>query len=292
MADDLIRQGWRSHHLTANSLRFHVVEAGPADGPPLIMLHGFPEFWWAWRKQIQPLVDAGFRVVVPDMRGYNLSDAPQGLSAYGLDMLASDVVALADALAIQRFDLVGHDWGGVVAWWVAARHADRMRRLVILDAPHPDIWATEALRHPTQALKSSYAMFFQLPWLPEAAFGAFDFAALRTMTQGSARPEAFEPGALDRYVEAWQRPGRFTAMLNYYRALRQPRSAAPARITPPTLIVWGEKDTFLERHVADASLAQCDDGCLKILADTTHWLHLEQPEVVTSLIRSHLEART
>jgi pimeloyl-ACP methyl ester carboxylesterase len=285
---DLMAPGWTSRRVRVNTIELHVVEAGPEDGRPVILLHGFPEFWWAWRKQIQPLADAGFRVIVPDLRGYNMSDAPMGISAYQIDLLAADVVDLASALGHERFDLVGHDWGGVVAWWVAARHATRLNHMVIMDAPHPDVWATQAFKHPTQALRSSYAMFFQLPFAPEAMLGAFDFTGLRTMMQGSARPTAFEPGALARYVRAWRRPNHFTAMLNYYRALRESRSGGSTRNPVPTLVLWGGRDCFLEQHVAQASLKQCDDARLEILPDATHWLHLEQPEKVTTLIRRHL----
>lgn len=288
--NEMIAAGWISRQVRANGVELHVVEAGSGNGRPLILLHGFPEFWWAWRKQIQPLADAGFRVIVPDLRGYNLSEAPQGLASYDLDVLAADVVALAEALHVPRFNLVGHDWGGVIAWWVAARHAGHVEKLVILDAPHPDVWGAQALKHPTQALRSSYAMFFQLPWLPEAVFGSFDYAGLRTMMEGSAAPGAFEPGALDRYMQAWQRPGRFSAMLNYYRALRNRRSGGPARIAVPTRILWGGKDSFLEPHVARASLGQCEQGDLEILEDATHWLHLEQPERVTVRILDHLQS--
>jgi pimeloyl-ACP methyl ester carboxylesterase len=286
---DLMAAGWSSRRVRVNTIALHVVEAGPENGRPVILLHGFPEFWWAWRNQIQPLADAGFRVIVPDLRGYNLSDAPMGISAYQIDLLAADVVDLASALGHERFDLVGHDWGGVVAWWVAARHAARLKRLVIMDAPHPDVLAAQAIKHPTQALRSSYAMFFQLPFAPEAMLGAFDFTGLRTMVQGSAKPGAFEPGALAHYVRAWRRPNHFTAMLNYYRALRERRSGGSTRNSVPSLVLWGGQDSFLEQHVAHASLKQCDEARLEILPDATHWLHLEQPERVTALIRDHLE---
>lgn len=285
---DLIAPGWTSNRIRVNTITLHVVEAGPADGRPVILLHGFPEFWWAWRKQIQPLADAGFRVIVPDMRGYNLSDAPLGISAYQIDLLARDVMDLATALGVERFDLVGHDWGGVVAWWVAARHAERLNRMVILDAPHPDVWGLQALKHPTQALRSSYAMFFQLPLAPEAMLSVMDYMGLRTSMTGSAKPGAFEPGAIAQYRRAWSRPNRLTAMLNYYRALREPRSGGSMRNPAPTLILWGGQDRFLETHVARASLQQCDNARLEILPDATHWLHLEHPDRVTALIRHHL----
>lgn len=280
-----IEAGWKSSRQSVNGLSLHVVEAGPADGSLLILLHGFPEFWWAWRHQITPLAECGYRVVVPDLRGYNHSDAPQEVTAYRLDTLVADVIALADHYGADRFHLVGHDWGGIIAWGVGANHAQRLGRLVIMDAPHPDLWAEQALTHPTQALRSTYVALFQLPWLPEAALGALDFAGLRAMMETTARPDTFKPGEVQRYTEAWAHAGSLTAMLNYYRALRDRKKPdQPARILAPTLILWGEHDSFLEHHVARAALALCDKGQLSIVEGTTHWLHLEEPARVNAEI--------
>ena len=148
--------GWTSEHRTVNGLSLHVVEAGPSDGPLLILLHGFPEFWWAWRHQITFFAHQGYHEVVPDMRGYNTSDAPPEIADYLLDTLVADVIALADSYGADRFSIVSHDWGGLVAWGVGASYSPRLKRLVILDAPHPDLWAEQALKHPTQALRSTY----------------------------------------------------------------------------------------------------------------------------------------
>ena len=278
--------GWTGLKHAVNGLSLHVVEAGPPEGPLLVLLHGFPEFWWAWRHQITPLAQQGYHVVVPDMRGYNLSDAPQDVASYDLDVLVADVVALADRYGAGRFRLVGHDWGGIVAWATAARHPDRLGRLVVMDAPHPDLWSRQILKHPTQALRSSYVAYFQTPRIPELTLGAFGFAGLRTMIQAGARPDTFKPGELDRYVKAWEHPGSLTAMLNYYRALRDGKTRRPARIAPPTLVLWGENDPYLEHHIAHAALELCDDGQLSIIKGATHWLHLEEPEqIIAKLIR-------
>lgn len=274
----MLKPGWREEQRQVNGLSLHVVEAGPEDGPLVILLHGFPEFWWAWRHQIGPLAEQGFHVVAPDLRGYNLSDAPRRIADYRLDILVADVLALADSFGAARFDLVAHDWGGVVAWATAATHPDRIGRLIVMDAPHPDLPARQILRHPTQALRSSYVAFFQLPWLPELLLGSRDFAGLRAMMKGSARRGTFTPAALNRYAEAWGRPGRLRAMLNWYRALRHRRAPpAPRRICPPTLVLWGQNDSALEHHLARASVDLCDDARLVIVRNTTHWLHLEEP---------------
>ncbi len=290
MDHDLMQPDWRQATRTVNGIALHVVEAGDPDAPLLILLHGFPEFWWAWRKQITPLANAGYHVVVPDMRGYNGSDKPQAVLAYDLDTLAADVVALGDAYGARRFHLVGHDWGAVIAWWVAARHPDRLERVVVMDGPHPDVWGRQALKHPTQALRSTYVAFFQLPWVPEATLGGFDFTGLKAMMRASAHADTFEPGALERYVEAWSKPGALTAMLNYYRALRdRPAGGAPARLAPPTLTLWAGEDSFLERHVAEAGLALCDDGRLVMIEGASHWLHIEQPDRINAEVIAFLK---
>lgn len=290
-SDSLLQPGWRETTRSVNGVSLHVVEAGRPGDPLLVLLHGFPEFWWAWRHQITPLAQAGFHVVVPDMRGYNQSEVPEGVAAYELDILAADVVGLADAYRVERFHLVGHDWGAVIGWWVAALYPARLERVVLMDGPHPDVWGRQALRHPTQALRSTYFAFFQLPWVPEATLGGFDFAGLRAMMQGSAKPDTFEPGALDRYAEAWAHSGSLTAMLNYYRALRERSSGGePARLAPPTLILWAGDDKFLERHVAEAGLALCDDGRLEIVEGTSHWLHIEQPERINGRVLAFLSS--
>ena len=162
-----------------NGITLHVVEAGPQDGRPVFLLHGFPEFWWGWRHQIEPLARAGNRVIAPDQRGYNLSEKPEGIEAYTIDKLAADVLALADSRNLTRFALVGHDWGGLVAWHLASTRPDRVKRLMILNAPHPAIVRPFMRSHPSQLLRSAYVAFFQVPWLPEAVLRAGDFYLLR-----------------------------------------------------------------------------------------------------------------
>jgi pimeloyl-ACP methyl ester carboxylesterase len=280
-----MESGWSSSRRAVNGVSLHIVEAGPADGPLLILLHGFPEFWWGWRHQITPLAEQGYHVVAPDMRGYNLSDTPQGIDAYRLETLGADVLALADSFGANRFHLVGHDWGGVIAWDLAASHPGRIDRLVVMDAPNADLWARVMMRRPTQAVRSAYAAFFQLPRVPEIALGAADFRAMRAMMRRSGREGTFTPDDLDRYAEAWSHPGSLSAMLNYYRALRKrPLPDEPRRIRTPTLILWAENDVALEHHVATAALEACDDGRLEIVPGTTHWLHLEEPDQVNAEI--------
>lgn len=261
------------------------VEAGPKDGPPVILLHGFPEFWWGWRHQIEPLAQAGFRVIVPDQRGYNLSDKPQGRGDYRLDTLVDDIVGLADGLGLAAFHVVGHDWGGIVAWRLAATHPERVRTLVAINAPHPGVVGSYMRGHPTQWLRSSYVAFFQLPALPERLLAADGYRAMKESLMRSSRPGTFTADDLAIYQRAWEQPGALTAMLNWYRALPlSPRRDSALRLSMPVLVPWGLRDRFLERGLAEASLALCERGEALFIESATHWLHLEEAERVNNAL--------
>jgi pimeloyl-ACP methyl ester carboxylesterase len=269
-----------------DGITLHVVEAGPRDGRPIFLLHGFPEFWWGWRHQVEPIARAGYRVIVPDQRGYNLSEKPEGVDAYSLDRLAGDITRLADNRQLSTFAVAGHDWGGMVAWWLAGTRPDRVSRLIAINAPHPAIVRAYALRHPGQLLRSAYAAFFQLPWLPEAVLRAADFRLMKRSMRNSSRPGTFSEADLDRYREAWSEPGALTAMLNWYRALRRSPVAAQ-RVTVPALVIWGIRDRFLQRGLADASLALCDRGRI-VQVDASHWVQHEEPARVNAAILEFL----
>ncbi|QJD78795.1 alpha/beta fold hydrolase [Spirosoma rhododendri] len=268
-----------------NGVRLHVVQAGPATGPLMLLLHGFPEFWYGWKAQMQPLADAGFRVWVPDQRGYNLSDKPAGIDAYRLDTLVADVVGLIDAAGVEKAIVVGHDWGGIVAWWLAVTYPERVERLVILNVPHPAVLSGFIRRNPGQLLRSWYVAFFQLPILPEWLMGRRRGAMLARTLRSSSRPGTFSRDDLAQYRTAWSQPGAVRSMVNWYRALiRRPAARRPSiRVTVPTLIIWGIHDRFLQRELAQASLTRCDDGRAEYL-DTTHWVQHEAPQRVNELI--------
>jgi len=153
----------------------NVVVSGPKEGPVVLLLHGFPEFWYSWHRQIEPLAAAGFRVIIPDQRGYNKSSKPRGAKRYDVTALVSDVIAIADQLGQQRVFLAGHDWGAAVAWSVTLLHPDRVAKLAILNVPHPSVMRRFLKKNRAQRRKSWYMFFFQLPWLPEAFFSASDF---------------------------------------------------------------------------------------------------------------------
>jgi epoxide hydrolase 4 len=264
--------------------------AGPEDGPLAILLHGFPESGYGWRRQMPALAAAGFRVVAPDQRGYGRSGKPAGVEAYSTSNLSADVLAIAGQLGRDRFCLAGHDWGGIVAWEVAIRYPQRLRALVILNAPHPDVikrFPAFILRHPSQLLRSWYMIFFQLPWLPERGFAAFNFWwAVRALVWTS-RKGTFPASELARYQEAWRQPGAPTGMINWYRALlRKPRSvlSADRRVQVPLRIGWGMRDVYLLPDLCRESLRYCDEAAMIPFAGAGHWLHLEESEAVSRLL--------
>jgi pimeloyl-ACP methyl ester carboxylesterase len=272
-----------------NGVTLHCIEAGPEDGPLVILLHGFPEFWWGWRYQIGPLAEAGLRVLVPDQRGYHLSDKPEGRRAYDLDMLAKDVVGLADALGRQTFSVVGHDWGGLVAWWTASRYPDRITKLAILNAPHPSVAGAYMRSHPTQMLRSLYVGFFQLPRLPEAMLSANGYRSLKDALLRSSRPGTFSDGDIAQYEKAWSQPGALTAMLNWYRALPFLPEMKDPTIRSPALVIWGARDRFLEKGLVEASLALCRSGDVRWIENATHWVQHEEPDAVNAALVDFLK---
>ena len=272
--------------IPTNGITLHAVTAGPADGPLVLLLHGFPEFWYGWRRQIPALAAAGFRVLAPDQRGYNLSDKPRGLAAYCLDELAADALGLIDAAGRERAFVVGHDWGAMVAWWLALVAPQRVARLAILNVPHPQVFRRRLRSDPEQQKRSLYAGFFQLPWLPEAALRAGDWRVAEQAMRGSSQPGAFSDEDMVEYRRAWARPGAMTAMLNWYRALAQrpPDDPPSPRVVVPTTIIWGLKDFALRGEMAAESAAECDDAELIELPDNTHWVQHEAPELVNETL--------
>ncbi len=271
--------------LTVSGLR-----AGPPDGPLVVLLHGFPEFSGAWRRQLDSLASAGFHVVAPDGRGYGGSDKPAGVAAFALDHLAGDVVALAARLGSPRFCAVGHDWGGIVAWHLAATYPACVDRLVVLNAPHPAAVQPFMRRHPGQVRRSWYVAFFQLPGLPERLMRRNGFFLLRRAMTQSSRPGTFGAGILRDYAAAWAQPGALTSMVNWYRALiRFPPRRAATEISCPCRVLWGVNDRFLDRRLAQASLAFCSHGEIVWFDQATHWLHHEEPEAVSDAIVDFLE---
>lgn len=255
----------------------NAVTAGPEDGPAVLLLHGFPEFWYGWRKQIGPLSEAGFRVIVPDQRGYNLSSKPPAVRDYRMPELTADVLAIADQIGRERIMLAGHDWGAAVAWNTAMQFPDRIEKLAILNVPHPAVMLRNLRTNPRQMLRSWYMLFFQLPRLPELLFSL----------NGARTLPALSKEEIDRYREAWAQPGALSGMINWYRALFREMpdtEAVNSRVRVPTRILWGMKDAFLLSAMAAESVKYCEQGEIFEFPDATHWLHHEEPERVNQLL--------
>ena len=267
----------------------HAVAAGPKDGPLVILLHGFPEFWYSWRNQIGPLAEAGFRVVAPDQRGYNVSSKPPKVSDYAVGNLVADVAFIAGALGRERFHLAGHDWGAAVAWATALLAPEHLNKLAILNVPHPAVFLRTVRSNPRQMLRSWYMAFFQMPGIPETRFCANNFEMGIKSLVASSRPGTFTPEDLNEYRKAWSNPGTVTAMLNWYRAFFRTRLPMPenAKVHVPTRILWGERDMFLLPEMAQESVFYCDSAELTYFPDATHWLQHEEPEAVSAALIAH-----
>ena len=272
-----------------NGVALHVVLAGPTSGKPLILLHGFPEFWFAWRHQIDHFVSSGYRVIIPDQRGYNLSDKPAGIANYSIDLLARDVVGILDTVADSSAFVVGHDWGAAVTWYLAARYPERVSRAAMLSVPHPRIFIKNLIKSPAQLRKSWYLLFFQVPWLPECMLRRRDWALLVRALRNTSPPGVFSDPDLEQYKKSWAKKGALTAMLNWYRAaLLRPSQFAldpeASRVKVPALLIWGKNDQFVGQAMARESLQYCDDGHLELFETATHWVQHEEPLQVNTLL--------
>jgi epoxide hydrolase 4 len=277
------------HVMAADGVRLHAAAMGNPDAPLMLFLHGFPEFWQAWHRQLAEFGRDHYAVAL-DLRGYNVSDKPPGKASYALPKIVKDIRAVLGALSPHRPAIVvGHDWGGIAAWALATQSPALLERMVIINAPHPAIFLRELTRNPAQQIASSYAGLFQLRGVAEATLRAFDYAALRKMVFGiTAKPRMFSPALRKSYREAWAKPGALEASLNYYRnvaALKRVAAQSTARIDVPTLVLWGEKDPAL----LPANLVGLDrlvkDLTVRRRAGATHWIVHEEPVWVNAAIR-------
>jgi pimeloyl-ACP methyl ester carboxylesterase len=267
----------------------HVVAAGDPADPLVVLLHGFPEFWYEWREYVGPLVEAGYRVVVPDQRGYNRSDKPGGVRPYRIDALSGDVVDLVATEGRESAHVVGHDWGAGVAWDTALRHPEVVDRLAVVNGPHPTAAQAVTTRSLAQLRKSWYMAYFQLPRLPEWTARRNDFGWLVSALRDEARRGAFSDADIERYRRAWQREGALTAMFNWYRALRYGVDPPREQVRVPTLLVWGADDRAFVPEMPTRSVEYCEDGRLERVPDATHWVVHEEHERVTGLLLDHLD---
>jgi len=272
------------HYHKVNGISLHTVEAGDIKGDYMIFLHGFPEFWYGWKSQIAFFAQKGYRVIVPDQRGYNLSSKPAGVKCYCLQNLVGDIATLVRQLTDKKVVLVGHDWGGGVAWQLARHHPQLIGHLIIINMPHLEVFNRTLKRNVAQMFRSSYAGFFQIPILPEWISRAFDFTLLQRSMLKTSKEGTFSKEDMAAYKKAWQQPHALAAMINWYRAYKYNTLPTSGTIQVPVLLIWGKKDQFLLPQMAQDSIAKCINGKLVMVADATHWIHHEQPELVNTLI--------
>lgn len=277
-----------SRDIAANGFTFHCREAGPQDGEPVILLHGFPETSHMWTPLIPVLAEAGYRVLAPDQRGYSPGARPEGIENYSYARIASDVVALADAVGFGRFHLVGHDWGAGAGWAVVARYPERVASFAALSVPHVGAFGRAIREDPDQAQRSTYITFFQEPGVAEAALSANDFAGLKNVWSASSEAEKAE------YLALFSQPGALTGALNWYRGSRGIDPNDPemqfGEVTTPTVLIWGNQDTAIGRKGVDDAAAYMKGPYKFVELDAGHWLIQEKPAEVIAEVAAHLKA--
>lgn len=294
---------WRHRDIITNGIRMHYVIQGEqreanaqnnglGQRPLVVLLHGFPEFWYSWRHQIPMLAELGYTVVAPDLRGYNDTDKPR--TGYDVRTLLRDIEGLIKGLGYTKAVIVGHDWGGALAWVFAMRYPQMTERLIVLNAPHP--WALQReLKTPKQLRKSWYIFFFQLPWLPEALLSYKHAEAIgRAIYASAVQKSAFPPDVLEQYRAAMSKPGAMTAALNYYRATfrRGTYTSTGTRqqtvIHTPTLLIWGEQDVALHIALTHDLEQWVPNIQVRRIPDSGHWVQQEKPNMVNDFMQAFL----
>lgn len=286
---------WQHRYILVNGIRMHYVEHG--NGPLVILMHGFPEFWYSWRYQIPALAQAGFRVVAVDMRGYNETDSPQEVSAYKAETLTQDIADLVHALGETKAHIVGHDWGGGVAWNLAKHHPEVIDKLVVMNCPIPAILSQHLRSNFTQLKKSWYMFFFQIPGLPEKAMGKDLGSYLAKAFRGWAyNKDNFKREDIAQYVEAFEKSG-LTGPMNYYRAALREGLKKENRTVKPidvdTLLIWGEGDKALGKELTyNMEQYFTKDFQLKYIPNCSHWVQNDAPEQVNEYLIDFLKPET
>ena len=285
-----------------NDIRLHYVTAGK--GKLLMFAHGFPEFWYGWKNQITEFENE-YQVVAPDMRGYNLSSKPTDVEQYRVEYLIEDLRLLAEHLGHKRFILIGHDWGGAVAWAFALLHPDYLEKLIIINAPNPGVFNRELQENPAQQRASQYMLMFRSSQA-EQVLSADNYASLVDSILGKGLKEGyFTTEDRNAYLEAWSQPGSLTGGLNYYRAARVgPPSdqggqasgnfdtdTTVQKVTVPTLVIWGEKDQALLTGNLEGLEEFVPELTVKRIPDGSHWVVHEKPDLVNAYIRDFIENR-
>ena len=282
-------------YANVNGIRLHYAESGGGDNL-VIFLHGFPEFWYSWRKQLEAL-SGDFHVVAPDLRGYNLSDKPSRVEDYKIDKISADVVGLIDHFGAKQAAIVGHDWGAGVAWAIAQKYPERVSKLAVLQVPIAAAWrANMSLK---QLLRSWYMFFFQIPRLPEWLISRQDFRAIeQTFSDKVIRKDSFSREDIERYKEAARQPGALTGAVNYYRAnvfdrLSPPKgdiaNSGSGRVRVPTLFIFAEQDFAIIPATVRGLDKYIDADYRELrIPDCGHWVQNEAPAEVNEALQEFL----
>lgn len=276
---------------TGPEVQLHVAVAGPEDGAAVFLLHGFPDSWMGWARQVEALVEAGYRVIMPIQRGYDRSDKPEAVEDYRLEALGGDVIGIMDALNIDRAQLVGHDWGGALTWWLAAHRPDRFSSATVLNCPPVKVLARALWSNPNQFWRSWYVMLFQVPGLAEKMLSARDYGALRGAMVGEAKKGSFRREEITRYMEAWRQPQALRGMLSWYRAARYSlRAPEPALIELPMCVIWGTADSALHTSLIEPAVARCAAAEVHRIEGASHWVQRDATDEVNACLLAHLDA--
>jgi len=276
------------HMVQANGIRFRAMVDGPPQADMFILLHGFPEGAESWTRQVDSLAKAGSLAVAPDLRGYGLTDAPEGTESYAIGHLVDDVAALIKTFGRESAHVAGHDWGAVIAWFFAARHPEMTKTLTALSVGHPAAVAEAAREDQDQRERSRYIDLFLMEGKAEEVLAVDDYRRLRSMYAIGPNPEAVPRSVVDHFTRSLARPGRLTAALNYYRANMSAGGEAWARmanigpIKTPTVLLWGDQDPALGRRGAETTSSHVEgDYRLEVLEGAGHWLQFERPDEVS-----------
>ncbi|CAM4345555.1 alpha/beta fold hydrolase [Lacicoccus alkaliphilus] len=272
--------GYESKYIDLEDVTLHMKVAGDAAGEPVILLHGFPEFWYGWRHQIDALAGEGYRVIVPDQRGYNKSSKPDGTGAYHIDKLRDDILGIMDHFGMDQANIAGHDWGGAVGWHLASTRPRRVKKFIAVNIPHPAVMPEAVKKYPKQIFKSLYIGFFQIPGVPEKVLSTGNYRNMARALTASGRKNTFSEEDLDRYKASWSEEGALTGMLNWYRAAPKSISALRKDVPVPTQIIWGTGDQFLSKELAEESFKLLASGDIAWIEAATHWVMHERPEIV------------
>lgn len=280
-------------YIEVNGIKLHVAKKGAGD-KLVVLLHGWPEFWYTWRKQIDFLSEK-YTVVAPDLRGFNLSDKPKGAENYTSDIVAKDIAELISKLGFQKAFIVGHDWGGAVAWTFATLYPELTEKLAVLNCPHPKIMSDFLRGNFAQIRKSWYMFFFQLPWLPERFVGSnllvFFKKAIRAQLHDR---KSFTDEDVSAFVTAYEQKGALTGSINYYRALRYSFSKLKIyqqKIKAPVLLIWGENDMFLGKEMTEKTANFVENSYeFKPIPNCSHWVQNDCPNEVNAYLLEFFKA--